>query len=89
MRSASSSFTPKVASLKYFGMSAALRPGEAYTRSPYICSSLEECFGRGAFGQFVLGGGQAAKKAAMSAALAWPLAPGGRMFQKPPPSPAP
>jgi hypothetical protein len=47
---------------------------------------LEECFGRGAFGQFDLGGGQAARNAAISAALAWPLAPGGRMFQKPPPS---
>jgi hypothetical protein len=45
---------------------------------------LEECFGRGALGQFVFGGGQAARNAAMSAALAWPFCPGGRMFQKPP-----
>ena len=42
--------------------------------------------GRGAFGQFVLGGGQAAKNKARSAAFASPFAPGGRMFQNPPPS---
>jgi hypothetical protein len=47
---------------------------------------LEECFGRGASGQFVFGGAQAARNAAMSAAFAWPFWPGGRMFQKPPPS---
>jgi hypothetical protein len=33
-----------------------------------------------------LGGGQEAKKAARSTAFARPFAPGGRMFQKPPPS---
>jgi hypothetical protein len=86
MRSAPSCFTPKVASLKYLGMSARDSPGDAYTRSPYIFSSSEECLGRGAPGQFVLGGGQAAKNAARSAALASPFAPGGRMFQNPPPS---
>jgi hypothetical protein len=46
---------------------------------------LEECFGRGASGQFVFGGGQAAKNAAMCATEAWPFCPGARMFQKPPP----
>src|SRR5215208_5926247 len=86
MRSASFSFTPKVASLKYLGMSALRSPGDAYTRSPYIFSSSEECFGRGASGQFVFGGAQAAKNCARSVAFASPFAPGGRMFQKPPPS---